>query len=41
MKRGEKVFISRHGPVGDTIAVRRPSETEYLYIDMYDVQKSD
>jgi hypothetical protein len=37
LKKGTQVFVSNRGVEGETIAVRRPNETEYLYVDRYAV----
>jgi hypothetical protein len=37
LKKGTQVVVSNRGVEGETIAVRRPNETEYLYVDRYAV----
>jgi hypothetical protein len=37
LKKGTQVVVSNRGVEGETIAVRRPNETEYLYVDRYTV----
>ena len=37
LKKGTQVVVSNRGVEGETIAVRRPNETEYLYVDRHAV----
>jgi hypothetical protein len=39
MNKGTKVFLSGRGVLGETIAIRVRGETEYRWVDQYDVEE--